>query len=230
MNYHSSVEAQFADKFAKFLRQKGYPEESLIYEPTLFAGDKRRYRPDFALVDPERQERLAIIEVKGRLDDGLRQRATAQLQSYAKALGSEAVDLFLVTPVSEIEDISSFSFYKLSENGELKEFPIDEFPRFRSLVANKIATRKETLDRNAEETTDSFRTICFSLAVAAVVLFVTDFILHNYGITLLSTERLTILGIAVALMILPFVTKLRGLGFEYEREHIEAKRKQKEIK
>ncbi len=159
MNYHSFSEAKFAENFTKFLMQKGYPEESLISQPTLFTGDKRRFRPDFAIVDPERQERLAIIEVKGRLEGGLRQSATAQLQSYANALTSETVDLFLVTPVSERDDISSFGFYKLSENGELKEFSIDEFPHFRSLVANKIATRKETLNSKTQETTDSFKSM-----------------------------------------------------------------------
>lgn len=227
MTPHSFSEAKFAEEFAKFLKQKGYPADSLVYQPILFAEGKRRYRPDFAIVDPERQERLAIIEVKGGLDGRLSQSAIAQLQLYARALGNEPIDLLLAVPVSGIDAIFSFGFYKLSDNGELIEFPIDEFPRFLSLKANKAATKKEFLDRETEEATDSFKTICFSLATIATVLFITDFVLQVFGIILLSTERLTILGIAVALMILPFVTKLRGLGFEYEREHIETKRKRK---
>lgn len=227
MNYHSFSEARFAEEFAKFLKQKGYPEESLIYQPTLFAEGKQRYRPDFAIVDPERQERLAIIEVKGSLDDRLRRSATTQLQSYARALENEAIDVFLAVPVSEINATSQFGFYKLSEDGELIEFSIDEFPHFRSLIANKVATKKEILDRETEETTDSFKTICFSIAAIVAVLFVADVVLQSFGITLLSTERLSVLGIAIALMTLPFVTKLRGLGFEYERNYPNAERKRK---
>src|SRR5215210_4832490 len=100
MNYHSFAEADFARFLLDFLKEKRYPEESIVYEPTLPSEGRRRYRPDFAIVDPERQEHLAIIELKARSDERNRQMAIVQLQAYARAVRDKAVALFGLTPFS----------------------------------------------------------------------------------------------------------------------------------
>lgn len=60
-NYHSEAE----NKFSEYLLSLGYTKDSILYEPAFFSNDgKNTYRPDFAIIDPEKKEYLAIIEIK----------------------------------------------------------------------------------------------------------------------------------------------------------------------
>ncbi|HHC3226177.1 type I restriction enzyme HsdR N-terminal domain-containing protein [Klebsiella pneumoniae] len=60
-NYHSEAE----NKFSEYLLSLGYTKDSILYEPAFFSNDgKNTHRPDFAIIDPEKKEYLAIIEIK----------------------------------------------------------------------------------------------------------------------------------------------------------------------
>lgn len=215
------MESQIEQQFFQYLSELGFPKSSVIYEPVFQPiGDGRRYRPDFALLDPKTNEPLAIIEIKGRYDRATLARATQQVQQYIAALRDKAVRGFVVTPA---QSGGGFDFYTPGEHGEPKQVPSSSFLQFESLSSARIAEKKEMLAEEKKETTDQFLVVCFAAAAFAVTVAAGDFICSRYGITLLTTERMALVGAAIALVVVPYVQKFKGLGIEIDRAAKQAK-------
>jgi hypothetical protein len=209
------MESQIEQQFFQYLSELGFPQSSIIYEPAFQPiGDGRRYRPDFALLDPKTNEPLAIIEIKGRSDPETLSRATQQVQRYIAALRDRAVRGFVVTPA---QSGVGFDFYTPGENGEPKQVPSSSFLQFESLSSARIAAKKEMLAEEKKETIDQFLVVCFSAAAFAVALATADFVCSRYGTTLLTAERMALIGAAGALVVIPYVQKFKGLGIEIDR-------------
>ncbi len=206
----SAIERQFFE----YLAGLGFTQASVIYEPSFQPiGDGRKYRPDFALVDPKTKEPIAIIEIKGRDDQETLTRAVRQVQMYVAALRDKTVRGYVVTPQSG----GGFNFYTPGEDGKPKPVPSSTFLQFESLSSARIAEKKEMLAEEKQETTDEFRVVCFCAAGGAMLVAVGDFVCSRYGITLLTTERMALVGAAIVLVVIPYVQKFKGLGIEIDR-------------
>lgn len=211
--YHSQLEK----KFAEYLVTLGYPKDSIVYEPAFLATDgKRAYRPDFAIVDPIKKERLAIIEIKGRhLKDT--ENTYNQLAAYSKAIDKERIPLFLVTESESPEGFFPFDLYVFSEVGSLIKSDFALFPTFPALTADESAERKTGIRKEKTETIENFQKVSWSLAGILLLVVIADFICAQYEIELLTTERMALLGACVALVVIPFAQKFKGLGIEWEK-------------
>ncbi len=211
--FHSQLEK----KFSEYLVTLGYPKDSIIYEPSFISVDgKRKYRPDFLIVDPIKQERLAIIEIKGRhLLDA--KRTYQQLDAYSKAIGNEKIPLFLVTESESPNGFFPFDLYVFSGEGTLIKSDFSLFPTFPGLTAEESAGRKTDLRKAKTETVESFQKISWSLAFILLLLVIADFTCAQFDIELLTTERMALLGASVALIVIPFAQKFKGLGIEWEK-------------
>lgn len=209
------MDSDVEKRFFKYLAAMGFPQSAVIYEPIFQPiGGGRKYRPDFALVDPITKEPLAIIEIKGRNDADTLSRAVEQIRSYLAALRDKAVRGYVVTPG---ESGGDFNFYTLGADGEPKQVPSSTFLTFESLSIARLAEKKELLAEEKKETTDEFFIVCVCAAVFAVLVAVADFICSRYGVTLLTTERMALVGAAIALVVIPYVQKFKGLGIEIDR-------------
>ena len=111
----SAVEKQFHDHLVSL----GFPPDSIIYEPAFKPSvGGRRYRPDFAVLDPKTREPLAIIELKGTLDQSRLQSALQQVRWYTNQLQNPSVRAYLATPSN---GSGIFDFYQAGEDGKLKK-------------------------------------------------------------------------------------------------------------
>lgn len=210
-------DSQLEKKFSEYLITLGYPKDSILYEPSFISVDgKRKYRPDFLIVDPIKQERLAIIEIKGRhLLDA--KSTYQQLDDYSKALGNEKIPLFLVTESESPSSFFPFDLYGFSGEGELIKSDFSLFPTFPVLTAEETAGRKTDLRKVKSETVENFQKISWSLASILLSLVIADFICAQFDIELLTSERMALLGASAALIIIPFAQKFKGLGIEWEK-------------
>lgn len=208
------MESAVERNFFEYLATMGFPQSSVVYEPTFQPiGEGRRYRPDFALIDPATKEPLAIIEIKGRSDPETLSRAAQQVRAYLAALRDKAVRGYVVTPTASG---SGFDFYTLDDDGKPKQVPPSVL-KFESLSTARLAEKKEMLAEEKKETTDQFLLVCFCAAAFAILVAVADFICSRYDITLLTTERIALIGAAIALVVIPYVQKFKGLGIEIDR-------------
>lgn len=120
------MESATEKSFYEHLLALGFPSSAIIYEPAFkLTADERRFRPDFAVLDPTSREVLAI---------------------------------------------------------------------------------------------DGFFVVCYCTAAGALLVAIADFVLKQRGVTVLTAERLTLLAVAAALVIVPYLQKFKALGVEIERQ------------
>lgn len=217
-DFHSILES----KFAAFLQERGYPDGSLIYEPRLKGSQGKIYIPDFVIVDPSRNERLAIVEVKGRIPDRIKH-VQEQIEHYKAAAGDSTLPAFLVTPSEDQESKCPFDLYVFNSENDLEKVDFGLFPAFSGLSSNQIAEQKQDIKEKKEQVTSSFQTTSHVTAFVLVSLLVADFLCSLKGVTLLTAERLTLLGGIVVIIVIPFAQKFKGLGIEWERAQDKSK-------
>lgn len=183
-----------------FLIAHGYPARSIVAEYPF-----GKLRPDIAIIDPTTGKPTAIFELKaqGAESRGL---ALEQMATYAAAVGAD-VPLYVVTPAGRGQGIRVFKYQ--GPGVPLAEAPV---PDFRLLVNRYLQEAVKANRKNQDRTTTSFKWVSWSLAAITAAVFVLDL----FGRIDLDTEQLALFGAFIALVILPFVGKLKLLGVEYE--------------
>ena len=207
--FHSAVETQFFE----YLLKRGYPRDAITFEPYL--GE--RLRPDFAITDPVLDQRLAYIEVKNRLMPNGMHQAFKQLKTYASAAKAVGASAYLAIPSEKPTIEEPFDFYYVDKNDSVKLLPTELLPTYHSLLSDVVATRKAQIETSQEQTKDYFRITCWILAAVVFILIVVDFVCNLNAIEVMNATRLIMLGISVALIVIPYAQKLKILGIEYER-------------
>ncbi len=217
-SFHSELEQEFH----QFLLKKGYPADAIAFEARL--GD--RYRPDFAITDLSRDRRIAFFEVKGAVDDSVQRKVFAQLIAYSKAARAVGAPCYLVVRAKGPAFDKPFDFYYVDSGNSVQPLSPELFPSYHSLSANSVATTKEQIATDIEQTKDRFQTVCWVIAGIFFILAIVDFFCDQAAIELVDSTRLTLLGIVVALVVIPFAQKFKILGIEYERYLKEIKKKE----
>jgi predicted nucleic acid-binding Zn ribbon protein len=200
----------------EYLTAHGYPEEALVFEWKIDA----RHMVDLAVIDPTTNRPIALFELKRRKNPQNLSMATRQLAAYKKALGDDQVPTYIVFPA---EGIPPFEMYHLkkdaSESNELFDTQIERVPDYSVMKNSAISKEILKTERQRRSTLDWFQVMCYLLAGAVVLLVVLDFL----GIVRITPERLTLIGIIIALIIVPVASKLKILGMEFERRKKEEK-------
>lgn len=193
----------------------GIPENAIIYEPIFLPSGKRTsYIPDFALIDLETKEPLAIFEVKSNNKAGTLSSAGQQLITYLRALRDKTVRGYVATPN---DSSSGFDFYTFEDDGQPNKVP-PNIINLNTFRLSRITEKKEILAIKKEETTDNFYKVCFCSSFFSVLVVIADIVTSKYFcITLLTTKRMVLISAAIALLIIPYVQKFKGLGIEIER-------------
>ena len=207
------MDSKLEKQFVEFMVSLGFPADSIVYEPHLqSAGLRRRYVPDFALVDPVSKVPLAAVEVKGNL--GSLQAALDTIQGYVGSLALSGVRAYVALPSASG---SGFDFFTAGSDGQPRQIPLASLISYDSLSTASLVERKEQRAEERKNVVDRFWTVCFSAAALALGVAVADFIASLYGVSVLTPERLALVGAAIALVVAPYVQRFKGLGIEVER-------------
>jgi hypothetical protein len=218
----AELHAQLEKQAAAFLQRIGYPAEALVYEPILLPiATGLPYRPDLGILDSTQNDYLAVFEVKGSGDTRTVEAAATQLASYVRALGPRPINSFLAVPGNAL---GTLQFYRVGPDGKYSEVRSGDFPSYESLRTEIAASTRTAARAGLRETTDRFRHVAWSVAGGSLLLVGADVYLKEIrNFSLLSAERLALLGIAAALVLIPFAAKLKAFGLEFERARPENK-------
>jgi hypothetical protein len=187
-------------------------------------GKGRSINPDFLIVDPQSGEYLAIIEVKqeGSNLSGARK----QLELYKQALGNPNIRTYVITrardgpgqlSISLLDDrLQSGKEGVVSGARGEKEVDTSLFPKFEALKADIVAGKKTDIRLMRKRETNSLQLIGVIIAIILILFVIADFILSFLGIKLLTTERLSVMGVVVVMVLIPYIQKFKGLGIEWE--------------
>ena len=219
-NYSPESERKFADHLITL----GYPEESIIYEPALHTVDgKIKYRPDFAIIDPQKKEYLAIIDIKNEKFFST-DKAKEQFNYYKNLLKKEKILFFFVSPNEIPNAINPYYLYFFDESGRLVKSDFSFFPTFKTLIVEDAAVRKNEVRKNKSDALERFQMLCWLLSAILLIIVASDVACAYFGFTLLNTERMALLGAGAAFIILPYSQKFKALGIEWEMLIIQDKK------
>ena len=196
--------------FIAFLIDSGYPEDSLAMEWSV--DDK--YQVDLAVIDPDTSKVIALFEVSEEKSKASWNDAAQQLKVYTKALGDDQIPIFVAFSV---EGEPPFEVYRLrrevSDEDEIRSIGVSEVPNFSVLKRGKISEAVSKTERRRETTQRNFQIGCWSGALVVLVLLILDFC----SVLDITTERLALIGVVAALIIIPFASELSILGIEFKR-------------
>lgn len=200
-------EIDLLQRVANFLIEHGYPEDSIILEWKI----TERYRVDMAIIDNKSKKPVALFEFKRQRKSQSENMAIEQLKQYAEALGDSTIPLYVVFGSDQSPGFELFFITEEDGNEILK--PIPQFPPFtyfKNSFISKLLSKKE---KEKTDTYNWFQIICWILAFLVALLLFFDFM----GCLEITTERLGIMAVIIALVVFPFARKLKILGVEFER-------------
>lgn len=191
----------------KFLLSHGYPQESIAVEYPI-----GKYRIDLAILDIETKEPIALFEFKAKRTPSAERFGREQLKPFLKAASNSSIPTYLVF---EKESPPFYEIEKILVNDQetmmplFAEKPLD-YDILKQSGRNILITRKKAENKDAF---DVFKIACWICVVLVFVVFVLDAL----GRIELSEKQLVLLSGAIALAIIPFASKLKILGVEFER-------------
>lgn len=201
-------EKETLKSFIDYLVAHGYPESSIALEYPI-----GKHRADLAVVDHDTKEPIAIFEFKQRKTQNAVKFGKLQLSTLSASLATANVPTYLVFGQDgpqpfEIERIETEEKGKKAQEttpDELLDYKILKKSRINTAVAEKKKERKNAFDW--------FWAACWICAVAVITLFILDIRKK----LVLNSSQLTLLGVSIALILVPFASKLKILGVEFER-------------
>ena len=229
------TEAEVCKQLFAALKNKGYPEGSMVFEyildtPHSLGGEKRRYIVDAAILDMLTGIPLMFFEVKSRIDDRIISLAIKQLKMYA-AKAYMPVKMYIVYPAIggvgfKIADVSSLVYSDNNsetsgrlvfwEGGQFDK----EFPTYDLLVkgvANKFGVLRENVTTRK---LDALKIVSYVVDGILLSLFLTDFLVHNLH---LRWENLAVLGAAVIVALAPYYESVKYNGVEIAQKKTDKK-------
>lgn len=211
MHSHSEVERSLK---TFLVSEKGFHVSDLLEDPTYpTTTGLKGVRPDIVGVDPKLREPIAIFEVKAEYREGDAKHIN-QLRSYFEIDQDGRIPVYLVTgPPNELH------FYKyMDEEKRVEEETSEDLPSAEQFRAARFDPELPSILREAERTKDNLRRVCWVASAMLISLAVADFVFSFWGVSILTAERMALVGGAVAAAIIPYAQKFKGLGIEYERK------------
>jgi len=204
------------DFFIKYLISNGYPENSINFKP-VFHHPERPCLADLAIVDPESNKLLAVFEVKRQQrTEKLHSSVRDQLLSYSQAIPDPDVPLIAVFPTLVDNKDLQFEFFFLNRSADNETERLvkrERLPEYKLLKNSRLTKELLKISDEQEQTVDYFQMICWVSAVFVFLALLAD-ILNYFKVDI---QRLALIGVIVGLFILPYASKLKILGFEFER-------------
>jgi hypothetical protein len=231
-------DGELINKLIETLKEQGVSEDSIALEWPI----DKKHRVDLAIIDDILNKPIALFEVKGRKDKKSVDSAEQQVRNYASILNEQNVPLYFVFPDpsndSHLEIIQikqeSLKNVKTEKVGikdsleikgecradttlaaklEIEQPSSDQIPNI-SVLTNS-ARQKTLFDllKKKENAIQNFQVVCWVLGICSLIILILDF-----ANTLpLTPARIALLGVIFGLFLLPFASKIKIFGFEFER-------------
>lgn len=193
-----------------YLIAHGYPENSMAIEYPI-----GKYRVDLAIIDPNTTEPIIFFEIKSKLTPEIERQGEKQLVSFLKALGKMSIPAYLVFRDEGSPPFIIKRFKPKDENEEIsQEIEAKDILPYSTLRESRLNVVIEETKDERKKIVDKFWIICWIFAAIVIYLFYKDY----FEKIAISNSQLTLIIFAAILILLPFASKLKILGVEYERK------------
>jgi hypothetical protein len=189
------------------LKLADFPQEYIVRDWSV----GRKYRADMALLDPVSRAPVAVIELRKDLDEDSIRTARKELESFADAIGNPGVRQYIGT--LERGTVRLFKVPREVAAATKEDLIPAKLPAFDHLVSTARAAMVSDKRVQHRERGDLFKWVCWAMALLVVAVLVVD----AFGWYTLNEARLALIGAAAALVVIPFASRLKMLGVEFER-------------
>jgi hypothetical protein len=195
-------EVKARESILKHLIANGYPPESLATE---WRSGKHGLVYDIAIIDPKTTELISLIELKVQSELMSSSTAIREIRESFLRINKKNVQFFFVSVKNDSLHFSQFIPNLINfEKGEF--IPLEGIPNFENLL---IKSRGE----NRKDAQEKIEIICWISAVVIGIILFLNFT-HYIEITYV---QLTLLGAIIALILIPFASKIKIFNIEFER-------------
>lgn len=194
-------------KLINYLKEHGYPENSFALE---YRIPGTNYRADLVVIDPKTNIPLMMFELKSRKNKEFISRGRDQLNKYLSSLPDNSIPAYLVFPKESEPFFEIINVHKPDDDTDRNDISNFNFKAIRTSVLSEKAKKAE--DKKKAEI-DNFLKVSWLLAFLVLILLVIKK-LANFT---LDTVDITLIGSILALILIPFASKIKFLGIEFER-------------
>ena len=219
LHYISEPVAEDKEKleqdFLAFLREVGYPDDSIFRGPSFHLKQNGQWRRNFdetstsepvpcyadlAILDLETSQYAGLVEFRLQADEKIEAKLAGLFLGIFESTESRP-PVFLVVPRNN----AGFRIHQLREDGNWQELPQKQFPRYPTLTTELAA--ETALARKIMETRelDRFAATCYALAAVLGLIVIANIL----GWTLLTPMQLSLLILVVLLFVAPHAIGLR---------------------
>lgn len=192
-------------ELVSYLKQQGFPESSLAIGWTV-----GKQKIDLAVLDNITKEPIAVFII---IEDNKCNETNLILPSQ-RLTGSNIPVYFVFakdgTPSFEVLRFNNEKKHSSRDLPRMNAENILSYSTLKESGRNAVIERKK---RERKSAFDLFQLVCWILALLIVPLIVLDI----YKVISISGNQLTLIGIVVVLVLVPFASRIRILGIEFER-------------
>jgi hypothetical protein len=204
------IEMETAQNFINYLKSHGYPENTIAVE---YLIDKK-YRVDVAVLDLDKNIPIQLFEIKSQKNNDNIRIGIEQLIKFRSNLNNSNIPSYLVFPIErepyfEVINIDAYMYNRKAVENENLILQMN----FKAQRVARIAEESSIIKQKKEKIVDTFKIACWAIAFFMICIG----ILSNRKIITLNATDLTFLGVVIVLILLPFASKLKILGVEFER-------------
>jgi len=196
------LEIELIKTFIQYLKDNGYPEESIGIEYIV----NKNYRIDIAILDQKQNIPIQIFEVKTNKNKRSIENGKMQLERCRSLLKDNNIPAYIVFSKSEPPYFEVINIDKISD----EDFIIFDYKSHRNKRLYEVA---ENVKKEKEKVIDSFKILFYVLSIIVFCIGV----LSKIGFFKISIEDLTIIAFSIGLLLIPYASKIKILGIEFER-------------
>lgn len=219
LNMHNEAEQIVIKK----LKELGFPDGSLIVDFNISNKTTgQSFIPDITVINPNTSDLLAVIEITtSKIKHKIKRDAERIVRILESSKNKKYSEGYVVTVDDDNEVIFNL-VYKDGISYIDDSPPIIKTILFDDLKSRSLIKNSEKSKSEKNEAVDNLKSICKFMAIALCVVVIIDFVLkESYKIELLTSHRMTLLAIAVALAVTPYFQKIKIKDIELERKPLE---------
>ena len=204
------IEKDLSQKFIRYLKEHGYPEESIVCEWKV-----KNFRVDLAIIDIQTKKVMAIYEFKNYNYKN----SDFAYNHILKALGE--IGDYSIPAYIVFNDVNELGFVvkklEVDRNSEKDivvniDYNIPNYKILQNSFDNGYVIQKT---KEKENIKDKLGIISIFLAIIVVIILVLDIL----GKITMTTNRIILLGISIGLFLFPSIKSMKILGIEIEKKN-----------
>lgn len=210
----------YQQDFVRYLIDNGYPQDTVVVEFAVGRTAKRVI--DVAIIDPSRKTPIAVFGLANQFDQ--LKMEYDQLHGMRRLLHGAAIFLVLRDPKTRhFRIFRTFPRHSadhpivgrgLEEVDLFQTEEQDGVPSYQNMLLRARSASLLEAEKTRQDAVNLFTRICWLLAALVLLAFIAGVV----GFVSLTTSQLSLLALSVALILIPFASKLKILGIEFERQ------------